>query len=359
MLFAPAKINAVGIDISDSSLKVMQLTHHRDGFAPLAYSDVEIPSTLIVNHVISDESKLAEFITRALKQAKFVNTKYAVVSVPEAKSFVRILKMPKMAESEIGGAIPFELEQDIPIPIDQVYLDWQVVKEEADANHVLVMATPKDYVDSLVTALKMAKLRPIALELESQATARALVGAEDMNQAALVIDMSSTITSFVIASGKGVLEYTSNIPVGGNNLTESIARNLGIPEKEAEKLKRESGLLSESKKGNIKQAMLPILDNIVDEIRNVVNFHENHSTLSPAVNKVIICGGASNLLGLTDYISARLNLGTGRPIERIVLGDPWINALAKDQRAKAIKISDSESLAYSTAIGLALRGLES
>jgi type IV pilus assembly protein PilM len=356
MLFAPQKIHAVGIDISESSIKVMQLSKKREGFLPSAYSSIDLPSTMVANHMISDEAKMAEYITRAITAAKHVNTKYAIISVPEAKSFVRILKMPKMGETELDNAIPFELEQDIPIPIDQVYMDWQVVKEDADVNHVLVMATPKDYVDALVGSLKLAKLKPIALELESQATARALIGKEDENQATLVIDMTTSLTSFIIVSGKGVLEYTSNIPIGGNHLTESISRNLAITPKDAEKLKRETGLIADSKKGNIKQAMLPILDNIVDEIRTVVKFHEDHSTLSPAVNKVILCGGAANLQGLTDYINARLNVGAGKPIDRIVLGDPWTNIFAKDKRPK-IEISDQEAIAYTTAIGLALRGM--
>jgi type IV pilus assembly protein PilM len=357
MLFSPHKINAVGIDISDSSIKVMQLTNYKDSLAPLAYSNLEIPSTLVANHMISDEQKMAEYIARAIRDAKFVNTKYAVVSVPEAKSFVRILKMAKLNAEDMDGAIPWELEQDIPIPIDQVYLDWQIVKEEADSNQVLVMATPKDYVDALIGSLKLAKLKPIAMELESQATARALVGPEDSNQATLVIDMSSSITSFVIVSGKGILEYTSNIPIGGSHLTESISRNLGITAKEAEKLKKETGLMADSKKGNVRQAMLPILDNIVDEIRTVVNFHEAHSILSPGVNKVIITGGAANLQGLLDYITARINVGSGKPIDRIVIGDPWVNVMKKENRKGAIKISDTEAVAYSTAIGLALRGV--
>ncbi|MBX4187760.1 MAG: type IV pilus assembly protein PilM [Candidatus Doudnabacteria bacterium] len=358
MIFAPKKINAIGIDISESSIKVMQLSKYKGMFLPAAFSSIDLPPTMVANHMISDESKMAEYITRALTAAKKINTKYAVVSVPEAKSFVRILKMPQMPESELDGAIPWELEQDIPVPIDQVYLDWQIVKEGDDGhNHVLVMATPRDYVDALVNALKMAKLKPIALELESQATARALIGPEEQNQATLVIDMTTMLTSFVIVSGKGVLEYTSNIPVGGNHLTESISRNLGISLKEAEKIKRESGLMAESKKGNIRQAMLPVLDSIIDEIRNVTKFHEDHSVLSPGVNKIIISGGGASLTGLVDYITARLNVGAGKPIDRIVLADPFVNTMPKENRPEIM--SDQEGMAYSTAIGLALRGMNS
>jgi type IV pilus assembly protein PilM len=358
MLFSKKKIQAFGMDISDSSIKIMQLSRHRDSYFPVAHSHLDLPPTMIANHMISDQQKLADYISRAITAAKHVSSRYVVVSVPEAKSFVRILEMPKMGDVELEGAIPWELEQDIPVPIDQVYMDWQIVKEGETTNQVLVMSTPKDYIDTLVGSLKMANLKPIALELESLATARALIGPEDENQATMVIDMTTSLTSFIIVSGKGVLEYTSNIPIGGNHLTESVARNLGITPKEAELVKRESGLLTESKKGNIKQALLPIIDNIVDEIRNVVKFHEDHSKLSPAVNKIILCGGAANLAGLPDYIAARLNIGIGKPIDRIVLGDPWINAFHADKRPK-LDMTDQEAVAYSTVIGLALRGVNS
>jgi type IV pilus assembly protein PilM len=354
-MFAPKKIQTIGIDISESSVKLMQLAKHKDGFLPSAYSHVHLPNSLIANHIITDPDKLASYIARAVHTAKYVDTRYVVASVPEAKSFVRVLKMPKMPESEIEGAIPWELEQDIPVPIDQVYFDWRLVKEEDDSNQVLVMATPKDYVDNLVQALKIAKLKPVALELEPLATARALIGPDDANQAVLIMDISTTASSLAVISGSGVLEYTSSVPVGGNHMTDAIAKNLGINQKEAEKMKVENGLMADSKKANVRQAMLPILDALLEEVRNVIKFHEDHSVLSPSVNKVVLCGGGANLKGLLEYITARTNVGAGRPIDRIVLGSPWIN-IGDAETIGKIALSSEDSLSYATAIGLALRG---
>ncbi len=355
MFFAPKSVKAVGIDISESSIKVMQLSGKRGVFYPVAHSAVDFPPQLVANHMISDEGRMAEFITRAVAKARHVNTKYAVVSVPEAKSFVRILKLPKMPESEMDTAIPWELEQDIPVPIEQVYFDWRFVKEEGDYNHILVTVTPRDYVDALVNSLKLAKIKPVALEMESQATARALIGAEDRDKTTLVIDMTTYLTSFIIVAGNGILEYTSNIPVGGSHLTEAISTATGLKTNEAEALKVKQGLLGESKKGNIKQAMLVVLDSIVSEIRNVVKFYEDHASFGGAVSKIVLTGGSANLIGLPDYLNARLSVGAGRPIERITIGDPWINALPKDKRAN-LGLTEQQAIAYSTAIGLALRG---
>jgi type IV pilus assembly protein PilM len=355
-LFGNKKLKAFGLDISDQSLKVMQLDTRGNSLVPRAFAQVNMPDNIIANHQISNQDKLSEYITRAITAARNINTKYVVTSVPETKSFVRIISIPKMPMSEIDGAIPWELEQDIPVPIDQVYTDWQVINEREDKYDVLVTATPKDYIDALVETLKLAGLKPVALELESQATARALISKEDANDAVLVLDMSAALTSFIVVINGGVLEYTSSIPIAGNAFTESIARTLGVSNGEAEKIKKESGLMADSKKGNIRQAMIPILDNIVDEIKNVIRFHEEHSWTEQKINKVLLCGGTSRLNGIADYISARLNLGSGRPIGHISLGDPWINVATNEEDRKSIPINTDDSLSYTTAVGLALRG---
>jgi type IV pilus assembly protein PilM len=354
-LFGNKKVHAFGLDISDLSIKVMQLRRREKSLIPSVFTDYPLSSKIISNHLIVSEDKLAENIGYALDKAGKMDTSYVVASLPEAKSFVRQIQIAKLPESEIEGAIPWELEQDIPVPIDQVYLDWQIVSEASDKLNILVAATPKDYVESIIDTLKMAKLKPVALELESQATARCLVGPDDAKGAVLVLDIATMQTSFVIVE-EGILEYTSSIPVAGNAFTESIARNLGVPAAEAEKLKRELGLLAETKRGNIRQSILPILDNIVDEIKNVVRFHEEHETKHKAISKVILSGGSSRLLGMADYISARLNLGASQPLGRVVLGNPWVNLNISNLDSE-VPMTREQALSYATAIGLALRGL--
>jgi type IV pilus assembly protein PilM len=352
-LFGNKKIHAFGLDVSDVSIKVMHLKKEKNGLIPKAYSNTAVRGRLFNNHQIVNEQLLAENILRAVKAAGEIDTKYVVASVPEAKTFVRTIYLPKMKENEIDGALPWELEQNIPVPVDQVYLDWQIVKEEKEKLEVLVTAAPRDYVDDLVATMKYAGLIPVAFELESQATARALVGKENFDHTVLILDMATLQTSFIIVKN-GNLDYTSSVPIAGKAFTESIARNLGIQNEEAEKIKREYGLTGEYKGGNIKGAILPILDNIVDEIRNVARFHEEHSNPKGKVDQIFLCGGSSKLLGIADYISARLNLGADRPMGEVKLGNPWVNVLTNQETT--VSISKEESLEYATATGLALRG---
>ncbi len=361
MLFRNKKINAFGLDISDASIKVLQFGHDKRKLQVQAYADVPLMPKVIENHMIINEQRLAENISRAVIAAKKINTKHVVCSIPEVKSFVRVIKIPKMPEEEIGGALPYELEQDIPVPTDQVYMDWQVIQElpaspagGPDGLQLLVSAAPKSYIDSLLMSLHAAKLTPVAMELESFATARALVGAENSDKQVLIVDLSTTQTSFIILR-KGIIEYTSSVPLAGNAFTESIARSLGVPAAEAENIKRIIGLIGNSEKKDIvRKAVQPILDNIVDEMKNVMKFFEEHSSPGKPVDTILLCGGSSKLLGIVEYVSGRLNLGAAHPINHISLGSPWVNLHA----GLINPISPHESLGYATAAGLALRGLE-
>jgi type IV pilus assembly protein PilM len=354
-LFGNKKVHAFGLDVSDVSIKVMMLKKDKNGLIPMAYSNALVRGKLFDNHKIVNEQLLADNILQAIKAAGNLNTKYVVASVPEAKAFVRVIHLPKMKESEISGALPWELEQNIPVPIDQVYLDWQIVNEGKEKLEILVSAAPRDYIDNLVETFQYTGYNPVAFELESQATARALVGAEDRKRTVLILDIATLQTSFIIVRN-GTLDYTSSVPIGGKAFTESISRNLGITNEEAEKLKRNFGLTGEYKGGNIKGAILPILDNIVGEVRNIARFHEEHSNPPGRVDKIFLCGGSSKLSGIADYISARLNLGADRPLGEVKLGNPWINIL--NSQDKNITVPKQESLEYATATGLALRGVD-
>ncbi len=352
--YGKKKIKAFGLDISDSSIKVAKLNLHNNQLQSAIFADVPLLDKTIANHMIVSEERLAGNILKAYNAARSIETKYVVCSVPEAKSFVRIIHIPVMPENEISAAIPFELEQDIPIPIDQVYMDWQVLKESTDQLELLVTASSKDYIDSLIQSLHMAKLIPVAMEIGSQATARALVSRDIVNKSVLIVDIGAQQTSFIIVD-QGLPLYTSSIPTAGNSFTDSIARNLSISWAEAEKIKVTRGLTSqiEGEEG-IRTAMLPILDNIIDEVKNVIRFFEDHSDSHHLIDTIVLCGGSSRVPGVIDYISTRINLGSGKTNLRVIQGDPWSNIVNPNQQSTPME--KNKSLAYSTAIGLALRG---
>lgn len=371
------KPEAFGFDISDLSLKVVKLkkggkVKSFNSLKLASFGETEIAPGVIIDGEIKKEDELVKTIKIAISKVKGgkLKTRYAVVSLPEEKAFLQVIQMPVMKEEELKKAVYFEAENYVPLPIDQVYLDSQVVKPVAnhlDHLDVLIAALPMTTVDSYISALKKAGIQPIALEIESLAIARSLVKNNLSPVPILLIDLGATGSSFIIFSGHS-LRFTSSIPISSNKLTEAIAQDLRVDLKEAEKLKIKytfegiKKIISDdetSGKGfsnkRIFTAMAPVLVNLVEQIKKYLSYYQTHASHehlpseNRGVQKIVLCGGGANLRGICDFLSAELRL----PVE---LGNPWVNILPEPLR-EVPELSYGESLKYTTSLGLALRGI--
>lgn len=371
--FLTLKPEAFGLDISDLSLKIIKLKKKRGVLSLASFGETEIKPGIIRAGEIKDEKKLAEIIKEAIKKVKGekLKTKYVVASLPEEKAFLQVITLPKMSEEDLKSAVIYEAENYIPLPIDQVYLDSQIVPpvyDHLDHFDVLIAALPKKTVDPYLSCLKSAGLKPKALEIESLAIGRALIKNELTTSPVLLIDIGATRTSFIIFSGHA-LRFTSSIPVSSGNFTEIISKALGIDLAEAEKLKIKYGLEEkiqikikgekiekEREKGKIFEALVPALVDLVQQIKRCLIYYQTHAShehLPPdgkGVSKILLCGGGANLKGLTDFLSLQLKIPTE-------LGNPWINILPESQK-EVRELPFEESLKYTTALGLALRGIK-
>ncbi len=350
-IFGNKKIQAFGLDISDTSIKVMELTRQKGVLRRSGAASMLLYDKVIRNNVIINEARLAENIKAALSLGH-ISSRYAVCSIPEAKSFVRNLTLPPMTPAELDTAVSSELGQDIPIPVDQVYLDWQIIHESADKIELLVTASPKAYVDAMVESLKLAGVVPVAMELESQATARALIGPADAARNILIVDLATMQTSFIIVEA-GVIQYTSSVPIAGRALTENIARDFNIQPEAAEKIKQGAGLVAMVDGINIRASISPLLDNLAEEIKKILRFFTEREG-NKTIETIMLCGGTAALAGLADYLSEKINTAESGP--RVILGDPWVNINAT--AAEGGSINQLESLGFATVTGLALRGVD-
>src|SRR5579872_844194 len=172
---------AFGLDVSNTSIKVFQLEKKSAGYKVLAYTNFPLRKGIMVIDTVIEEKTLGEQIKAAFNKLTFgkLNTKFVVASIPESKAFVRVIQIPKLEEAKADLAVSLEAEQYIPIPLDQAYLDWQILGDSLDGKmDVLVSASSKEYIDIFVRVLKAAGLRPLGIEVGSAAVARALIPAE-------------------------------------------------------------------------------------------------------------------------------------------------------------------------------------
>lgn len=371
--FLSLKTEAFGLDISDLSLKIAKLKNKKDFFDLAYFGEKEIKPGIIKEGEIKEEKKLSDIIKEAMKSFGGRGLgKYVVASLPEEKAFLRVIQLPRMSEEDLKSAVIFEAENYIPLPIDQVYLDYEVITplyNHLDHLDVLLAALPRKIVDPYVSCLRSSGLIIKSLEIESLAIARSLVKKEFSSQPLLLIDLGKTRTSFIVFAGSSI-RFTSSIPVSGSHFTQIIAKVLDLKEAEAEKLKVKYGLeekiklkiddgkgILEKERGKIFEALVPALVDLVQQIKKHLEYYETHAShehLGPGakeISKILFAGGGANLKGLAELLTLELKI----PVE---LGNPWVN-ISGEHRKGAEGLELEESLAYATALGLALRGVKS
>jgi len=391
--FLTLKPESFGLDISDLSLKIIKLKKRRGFLTLSSFLETAIPPGIIQGGEIKDETSLSKIIKEACSKVKGekLKTNYVIASLPEEKSFLQVIQMPKIPEHDLKSAVIYEAENYIPLAIEEVYLDSQIVKplfNHLDHYDVLIAALPKKTVDPYLSCFKNAGLMPKTLEIESLAIARALIKNEIAPFPTLLIDIGATRTSFIIFSGYS-LRFTCSIPVSSQKFNEAISKTLNIDLKGAEELKIKYGLegskkiILKERNGDSKfekeiiedkkifEALVPALTDLTEQIKKYLNYYQTHTShehLSverseewrrtnvlraadgKGVQKIFLSGGGTNLKGLVDFLSSEFKT----PVE---IGNPWINILPEPLK-EVPQLSFEESLKYTTALGLAIRGIK-
>lgn len=358
------RLPVAGLDISDRSVKYAQFrtlrsaargARHTRAATLACFGEEEIPEGVIVSGVVEKGDVFTAVLRKIGEKAgRAFRASGMVVSLPEEKSFLRVFQLPKVIQGEIAGAIRWKIEEEIPLPSEDVIYDYEAVqpiRDNLDHRDVLVTAFPKSLVASYVRAVKDAGLTPVALELESQAIVRATAPDLHAAEANVVIDMGRTRASFILFVG-GAIIFTTTVPVGGHMFDIDIARALGIDEQEAARIKEESGLAKDAYDGKVYAALAPSVETLARELRRVIGYHRDHAMHihggSPSVQKIFLSGGEANLLGLDTYLASAMRIP-------VVPADPFV-ALRDTLSGPVPPLPHAAALAFTAAVGLALRG---
>lgn len=345
--------SSFGLDLSDLSIKALWLDRSGDGDTIASFGSVPLPLGSVVDGEIMNPEVVQSAVLRLLEKAgpKRIKTRKVICSLPETKAFLRVISLPKMDEDELKEAIKWEIEANIPLTLEQVYYDWEIMDldlaQEKGKMSVLVVAVARGVVDQFQTVLEGAGLEVVGLETESIAQARSLLPEKDEKRTTLIVDIGDRRTSFLVSIGSTPC-FTSSVPLSSQMITDAISKSMHLSFEEAEAVKIKHGLGSLALKSPVLKAAQPVLENMAAEIEKSIDFYLNNLRYSASVDSIVLCGGGSNMHGLLPYMTRRL----GRPVES---GNPWVNV----RLGKRIPpIDRGKSVQYSTAIGLALRGLD-
>jgi len=339
----------LGVDLSDLSIKLIDLKQKGSRKEVVSFINYPLPEHALQQGEIKNIDLTSKTLRQALNQAK-IKTSQISASLPEVKAFLSIVELNNINQQDLAKALKLEIEQHIPFKISEVYLDSKILRQNQTGASILLAAVPKKIVDGYLEVFKLAKLTPLVLEIESIATARCLVKETPSAgvSAILIIDLSSKYTNFIIYD-QGTISFSKTVNIASVNFTEALRQALKTDFSEAEKEKRRWGLDIKARQGLIFKALKPLIETLVSETKKTISFYENRHS-DAVINKIILTGGSSNLKGLDAYLSLRLT-------KEVTKGDPWLNIKPESKKRFTPAIPKEQVLNFSTAIGLALRGL--
>jgi type IV pilus assembly protein PilM len=333
-----------GFDLGHGSIKIVQIDN--DGKKPRlqGYGTTSFDPKAINEGVIVDYDAVSKAAHNLINEhlVGSLNTQRISASLPVLHSFSRIVNLPVMNDKDIHEAVRIEAGQYIPTPLNDLYLDYQLVEKGEDSQDFLVAAAPRKVVDSYLELFNRLGLELVCLEPSILSVSRVVQQAQKYDFPTLVIDCGSITTDLIIYN-KSVVRVTGTIKFGGEELTKSIMTKLNVSYEEAAKMKRTYGVDPGEKQPKMVSALSQNLQFLTSEIKKISRYYEERDKdRNVKVEQVVILGGGANLPGFSTYMTSELRIPT-------TLADVWQNMEVNHIQ----KPNSVETNMYATAAGLA------
>lgn len=348
----------LGIDIGTSAIKIVELSRQGERINLENYGEVKAESfyaksfrTFERNVLSLSKDDIGRGIKAILEEAKIKNNKCSF-TIPDFATFFTTFELPPMSENELPQAVRYEAREYIPLPISEVTLDWRVVEsyyvsKEKTKLKILLVAVPNEIINQYQAIASFSNLQLMFLEAEVFALVRALIGEEKKIVSIIDIGTRSSTCSII---EKGILKISHSFDISSNQFTARIAEGLMVDYKIAENLKRKYGILpgevGVKEKANIRDIMLPLIDDLLREIERI--YEAFYQMEGKKIQKIILAGGTAFLPGLLEYFQDYFKI-------EIEIANPFSKIFYPPILEKNLKeIGPS----YAIAVGAALEGLK-
>lgn len=339
----------IGIDISDYSIEVLQLSKNK---GVLAYNRTILEESIVQDGKIIKKEKLAEKLKEVLEdtkpnalQAKNYKLK-AILSLPESKIFIHHFKLPRTLQGkELRAKIIEEASKIIPLDQKRIYWDYIAVPDK-DSQYIVYIGALREVIDEYIEAMRSVEVEVGAVDIESLSLSRALIPASHKSQAAnsiMIIDIGARTTNISVFNHAGVLILSTTIPIAGNLFTKAIAEKLEIENKEAENLKRKFGFDDKEPDNKVLSVLQSNFQKIINDLKEAMVHCENSS--GEKIEEIILAGGSALLPKIDEYLTANLE-------KKVAIGNPL-----KQINGSQLAEKKYPPILFANVIGLALRGI--
>ncbi|HHQ41787.1 MAG TPA: pilus assembly protein PilM [Chromatiales bacterium] len=351
-LFGRRKPPLVGLDISSTAVKLLELSRTGERYRVEAYAVEPLPPNAVVEKNIADVEAVGETIRRAVKRSG-TRARHAAVAVAGSAVITKVITMPaSLSEEEMEAQIELEADQYIPYPLEEVNLDFEVLgpsENNPETVDVLLAASRSENVDVRVAAVEHAGLVCRVVDIEAYALENAFQLIADqmpdrgVGRTIAVVDIGATMTTLTVLHDLKII-YTRDQVFGGKQLTEEIMRRYGLSYEEAGMAKRQGGLPD----NYVPEVLEPFKEAMAQQVSRALQFFFSSSQYS-AVDHIVLAGGSASIPGADELIEAKLGTPT-------TVANPFANmSLAPNVKAQALA---NDAPALMIACGLALRSFD-
>ena len=298
---------AVALDIGTYSIKSI---HAKTGKVPVIQRVVEVFNETGIALPTDDmtSSKLGELLDSFFGDNDLPRNDVRL-SLPETVVSTKIINIPPLSDAELSSAIGWQAEQHIPIPPEELSLEYQVLyrpaKKENAQMRVLLVGTRKKMVEKYVAMFNEIGIEPTLLETQMISIIRSLQFTPEDPTTLIAHIGSSSMNLAIIHNGE--IKFVISQMNGGQMLTKALEASIGLDASQAEQYKRSYGLDGNQFQGKVKDALLPAMNMLISEIRKSVQFFVNQNP-QEVVQRIVLSGGTALLPGIVQHITNELGV---------------------------------------------------
>jgi type IV pilus assembly protein PilM len=350
-LFGKKSAPVIGLDISSTAVKLLELTGSRDKFKVEAYAVEPLPPNAVVEKNITDVEAVGDSIRRAVKRSGS-KTRHAAVAVAGSAVITKIITMPgSLADDDLASQIELEADQYIPYALDEVNMDFEVIgpsESNPDRVDVMLAASRSENVDVRVAAVELGGLQGRIVDVEAFALENAFallakgMSSGGIGEVIALVDIGATMTTLSVLADLKII-YAREQVFGGKQLTEEIQRRYGLTYEEAGLAKRQGGLPDNYGP----EVLEPFKESMAQQVNRALQFFYSSSQYAQ-VDRIVLAGGCASIEGADEVIATK----TG---SEVLIANPFASmSLSSKVRAQVLS-KDAPSLMI--ACGLAMRSV--